>query len=170
LPPDQNWRRFFTPNPEQLTDFELVNMQRFFTKRIFQNILAFRKTCPQRTSFVLKAGLLLIVATASLSSLHAQIDTTHPTSVDPRLLEYENARVPKEYTIAGVEIVGIKHLDTAIVLSIAGLQVGDKYMHPGEDIFGKSIAALWRQKLFSDIEMYVSKIEGDKVWIQINVL
>src|SRR6185369_7388505 len=128
-------------------------MQRFFTKKGFKNIVAFKiPGLSGAYSVCLKAGFILIVTIASLPSLHAQVDTTHnPVSVDPRLLEWPTAKIPKEYTIAGVNIIGIKHLDTAIVLSISGLQVGDKFMHPGEDIFGKSIAALWRQKLFSDI-------------------
>ena len=85
------------------------------------------------------------------------------------LLEWKNARIPKEYTIADVSITGIQHLDTSIVYSIANLQPGDKFMHPGADIFAKAIANLWRQKLFSNVQIYVTKVEDDKVWIEINV-
>ncbi len=108
----------------------------------------------------------------SVFCLHAQeTDTiTHPTSVDPKLIEWEKARIPKEYVIAAVNITGIKHLDTSIIASIANLQPGDKFMHPGEDIFAKSIASLWRQKFFSNVQVFVTKIEDNKVWIEINVL
>ena len=63
-----------------------------------------------------------MTAVVSVMTVSAQ----EPTSVDPKLLEFENARIPKEYTIASISITGIKHLDTAIVLSISGMQVGDK--------------------------------------------
>ncbi|MEP6699835.1 MAG: POTRA domain-containing protein, partial [Bacteroidota bacterium] len=119
--------------------------------------------------FLLKLSVTLMAAVVSVFTLHAQ-DTIPPTSVDPKLIEWQNARIPKEYTIANVNISGIKHLDTSIVYSIANLQTGDKFMHPGEDIFAKAITNLWRQKLFSNIEVYVTKIEGDKVWVDINVL
>lgn len=103
--------------------------------------------------------------------LHAQEvpDTTRPTSVDPKLLEWQNARIVKEYVIADVKITGIRYLDTAIVLSIANLQAGDKFVHPGAEIFGKAINNLWRQKLFSGAQVLVTKIEDDKVWVEINV-
>ncbi len=104
----------------------------------------------------------------SVSNLHAQ-DTIPPTSVDPKLIEWKNSRIPREYTIAAVSITGIRHLDTAIVSSIANLQPGDKFMHPGGDNFAKSIASLWRQKLFSNIQILVTRVDGDKVWLEINL-
>jgi outer membrane protein insertion porin family len=111
---------------------------------------------------------LVTVAMISAISVHAQ-DTTKPTSIDPKLLEWENAKIVKEYTIAGIEITGVRHLDSAIILSISGMQVGDKFNHPGEDIFAKAINNLWRQKLFSNIQIYVTKIEGSRVYVEINV-
>ncbi len=97
--------------------------------------------------FSLRLSALLILMIASVFTVQAQDDTTKPTSVDPKLLEWETAKIPKEYIIAEVSITGIKHLDTSIVLSISGLQPGDKFMHPGSDIFAKAIANMWRQKL-----------------------
>jgi len=106
---------------------------------------------------------------ASVSTVHAQEDTTKPTSFDPKLQAWKDARLPKEYTIADVTITGIKHLDTSIVLSIAGLNTGDKFTHPGNDNFSKAIANLWRQKFFSNVQIYVTKIEDDRVSIEIAV-
>jgi outer membrane protein insertion porin family len=108
----------------------------------------------------------------ALSALGVQAqktDTTGPTSVDPKLLDWINSRIPREYTIAAVTITGIRHLDTSIVYSITNLQPGDKFMHPGADIFGKSIANLWRQKLFSNVQIFVTRVEEDKVWLEVNV-
>ena len=84
-----------------------------------------------------------MTAVVSVFSVNAQ----EPSSVDPKLIEWENAKIPKEYTIGSISITGIRHLDTAIVLSISGMQVGDKFMHPGTDIFSKAISNLWRQKI-----------------------
>ncbi len=96
-------------------------------------------------------------------------DSTLPTSLDPKLIEYQNAKVPKEYTIAGINITGIHHLDTSIVFSISALTVGDKYMHPGEDIFAKAINNLWRQRLFSSIQVLVTRVQNEKVWVEVNL-
>lgn len=119
--------------------------------------------------FLRRFSVTLIAAFASVFTLQAQEDTTKPTSLDPKLLEWETARIPKEYVIANVSITGVKHLDTSIVASITNLLPGDKFMHPGEDIFAKAIASLWRQKFFSNVQVYITKIEDDKVWVEINV-
>ncbi|MBE2231500.1 MAG: outer membrane protein assembly factor [Chitinophagaceae bacterium] len=118
-----------------------------------------------------RLGLTLLSALISAASLLAQEtpDTTSPTSVDPKLLEWTNARIAKEYTIAAVNITGIRYLDTSIVYSIANLQPGDKFIHPGAEVFGKAITNLWRQKLFSNVQILVTRIVEDKVWIEIAV-
>ena len=112
---------------------------------------------------------IVIVVTSVFNSFAQDGDTTKPTSLDPKLIEWTNARVPREYTIADLKVTGIKHLDTSIVYSIANLTPGDKFMHPGSDIFAKSIANLWRQKLFSNVEIFVTKVDGDRVWLELSV-
>jgi outer membrane protein insertion porin family len=115
--------------------------------------------------FLSRITVFVITAVVSVLTVKAQ----EPTSVDPKLLEWETAKIAKEYTIASITVTGVRHLDSTIVLSISGLQVGDKFMHPGNDIFAKAISNLWRQKLFSNVQVYITKIEGDRVSIEINV-
>ncbi len=114
---------------------------------------------------------IIVVMLLSVPLLQAQepVDTTHPTSLDPKIVEWLRSRIPKQYTIAAVNITGVRYLDTSIVYSIANLQPGDKFTHPGEDIFAKSIASLWRQKLFSNVKVFVTRVEEDKVWIEVNL-
>lgn len=110
-----------------------------------------------------------MLTVVSVVAVHAQEDTTKPTSADPKILEWKNSRIPKEYTVASVAITGVRYLDTSIVYSIANINPGDKFMHPGSDIFGKSIASLWRQKLFSNVQIYVTRVEDDRVWLEVSV-
>jgi outer membrane protein insertion porin family len=117
----------------------------------------------------LSRSLVLIAAVFTFFSVHAQ-DTTKPTSVDPNLISLENAHMPKEYTVADIKLSGVHFLDTAIVFSIANIQRGDKTQIPGGDLFSKAIQNLWRQKLFSDIQIYITKLEDDKVWLEISVV
>src|SRR5216110_1293450 len=118
---------------------------------------------------LLRATIFLVATFFSVFTLYAQQDTSKPTSVDPNLLALENAKVPKEYTIAGIALTGVHYLDTSIVMSIANIQIGDKVLIPGGDLFSKAIQNLWRQKLFSDIQIYITKVEDDKIWIEISV-
>ena len=104
------------------------------------------------------------------NTANAQVaDTTHPVSVDPELLALFNSKSPKEYTIAGIKIVGTKYLDEALLTSISGLTVGDKVMIPGGDNFSKAINNLWKQNLFSYIVVYITRINGNDIYIEINV-
>lgn len=119
--------------------------------------------------FLFRFSAALMLTVVSVFAVHAQEDTTKPTSADPKILEWKNSRIPKEYTIASVAITGVRYLDTSIVYSIANINPGDKFMHPGSDMFGKSIASLWRQKLFSNVQIYVTRVEDDRVWLEINV-
>jgi outer membrane protein insertion porin family len=119
--------------------------------------------------FLLRISVFVIMAVSFVLTVHAQ-DTTKPTSVDPALLAWEEAKIPKQYIIGDVSITGIRHLDTAIVASISGLNPGDKFTHPGEDIFSKAISNLWRQKLFSGIQIYITRIQDDRVSVEISVV
>ena len=119
--------------------------------------------------FLLRVCFLLIAFTPTLI-VNAQETTTVPGSVDPELLNLPTSRVPKEFTIAGISIIGIRFLDTSIVLSISGIEAGLKVMIPGSDVFARSIQNLWRQKFFSDVQIYFTRVEGDRVWVEISVI
>jgi outer membrane protein insertion porin family len=110
-----------------------------------------------------------LVLCALIASASYGQDTTKVTSVDPDLLALQNARIPKEYTIKSIKITGLTTLDTAIVLSISGLQKGDKVSIPGGDAFSKAINNLWRQRFFSNVQVFITGVSGDKVDLEINV-
>ncbi|MBS1946811.1 MAG: BamA/TamA family outer membrane protein [Bacteroidetes bacterium] len=105
------------------------------------------------------------------SNAYGQVtDTTHPVSVNPDLLALANAKTPREYVIAGIKVTGTKYLDEALLISISGLTVGDKMMIPGGDNFSKAINNLWKQNLFSNIAIYITKLSNNNdINIEINV-
>lgn len=114
-------------------------------------------------------SLSLVSVLCALSSICFSQDTSKVTSVDPGLLALQNARVPKEYTIRSVKVTGLTTLDTAIVLSISGLQVGDKVTLPGSDVFSKAITNLWRQKFFSNVQIFITAVQDDNIDLELNV-
>ncbi len=101
--------------------------------------------------------------------LHAQQTDTVPASIDPELLQLANSTVPKEYTIGGVKITGTKYLDEQLLLSIAAINVGDRVVIPGGDQFSKAINNLWKQNLFSNIEIFYTRLDGNSLHIEIAV-
>ncbi len=92
-----------------------------------------------------------------------------PVSVNPELEGIFTNKTPKEYTIAGINVIGSKAFDANLIISISGLAVGDKVIIPGTDVFGKAIAKLWRQNLISDIEISFTKLEGKDLYVQIEI-
>ncbi|MBC6491159.1 outer membrane protein assembly factor [Flavihumibacter stibioxidans] len=98
-----------------------------------------------------------------------QPDTTRPTAIDPELEALSSLKSPREYTIAGIEVTGTKYRDQALLLSISGLSVGDKVVIPGGDNISKAIMNLWKQNLFSDVQIYYTKVVERNLYIEINV-
>ena len=85
-----------------------------------------------------------------------------PASEPPFVVDYTN---PRKMTLGGIEIVGAKYLDKTILRSITGLLVGQEIDVPGEDI-SRALRNLWRQGLFSDVEVRLSGVAGDKVYLE----
>lgn len=75
---------------------------------------------------------------------------------------------PKEYTIAGLEVQGIRYLDTQVLLQISGLSIGDRIIVPG-DAITNSIKKLWNHGLFSDVKINADKIMGDSIWLMVSL-
>jgi len=73
---------------------------------------------------------------------------------------------PKQYEIGGITVSGTQFLDKDILITLSGLQVGQKVFVPGDDI-GKAIAALWKQNLFADVKIYVTQVLGDKIFLNL---
>lgn len=84
---------------------------------------------------------------------------------DVPLMDYSKA---KEYELAGLKITGTKFLDERVLMTLSGLQIGEKVKVPGEDV-SKAIKALWKQKLFTDVSIVTDKIEGEKIYLEIRV-
>ncbi len=80
-------------------------------------------------------------------------------------VDYNN---PKEYEIAEIEVVGSEFLDKNSIISISGLSVGQKVKIPGDAISG-AIKKLWNQGILGDVSIFVSKVEGNRVFLTIEL-
>src|SRR5690606_31730854 len=75
---------------------------------------------------------------------------------------------PKTYEIGGVTVSGAESFSGQAIISLTGLVVGNEIKIPGDEIT-KAIRKLWDQNLFSEIEIKAVKIEGSKIFLNINV-
>ena len=108
----------------------------------------------KKTLFALFIALFL----SSLSSF------AQPTKIGGSI-DYQ---VPRSYTIAGVSVTGVQFADVQAIKLISGFQEGEEITIPGEDVT-KAINALWKQRLFSDVEIYAAEIRGNEIFLNINL-
>jgi outer membrane protein insertion porin family len=114
--------------------------------------------------------LFLLVFFVFPDSVIAQNDTLLGASVDPALMSIYSGKYPKKYTIADIQVKGNKAFDPAIVISVSGLSVGDEVTIPGGDNFAKAIMKLWTQNMFTNINIYITKLEDDNIWVEIDAI
>ncbi len=80
------------------------------------------------------------------------------------VIEYTLQR--KTYEIADIKITGADSYEDFVLIGFSGLAVGDKIEVPGDQIT-KSLKRFWKQGLFSDVKFKATRIEGDKIWLEI---
>ncbi len=95
-------------------------------------------------------------------------DTTI-TSIEADLINIFNQKAPKTYKVAGIKVIGNKAFDENLLLSISGLGVGDEIRIPGGDNFSKAIIKLMGQNYFSDAKIYITKLEGKNIYLELEV-
>ena len=74
----------------------------------------------------------------------------------------------KKYILGGIEVTGVKSYNTQTVITYSGLRVGQEITVPGEQITNV-IKKLWKLELFSDVNFYIDHIEGDKIFLELNI-
>ncbi len=72
------------------------------------------------------------------------------------------------YTINEINVSGLKSFNEQTVVAYTGLSKGQKIRIPGEEI-SQVINKLWKLELFSDINFYLTKVEGEKANIEISI-
>nr|WP_047247914.1 POTRA domain-containing protein [Maribacter thermophilus] len=88
------------------------------------------------------------------------------TNVFSQDMSYENG---KKYILGGLEVVGLESYNEQTVKTYTGLRVGQPITLPGEKI-SEVINKLWGLELFSAIDFYITNIEGDKVFLELNIV
>lgn len=74
----------------------------------------------------------------------------------------------KEYILADIAVTGKISYNAQTVTTFTGLEKGQSIMVPGEDI-SIAIKKLWKLGLFSDVNFYVNKIEGDSIFLELEI-
>ena len=73
------------------------------------------------------------------------------------------------YILADIAVTGKVTYNEQTVILYSGLEKGKNITVPGEEI-SNSIKKLGELQLFSEIEFYISKIEGDSIYLELNLI
>ncbi len=75
----------------------------------------------------------------------------------------------KKYILGGIEVKGLQSYNEQTVKTFTGLREGQPITVPGDQI-SAVIKKLWDLELFSDIKFYISNIDGDKVFLELDIV
>lgn len=120
--------------------------------------------------------LFIILCTVSIEPKAQNSDSTEIKNINRSLqgnvdslpvISYDNSKV---YEIADLKLSGTVNpmYEDFTLFGFAELQVGDKIEIPGVEITN-AVKRFWRQGLFSDVKILATKIEGNKIWLEINL-
>ena len=108
-----------------------------------------------------KILLLIYLGLTAMSASFAQIRIAG--QIENFELDYSK---PKDFEIGGITVSGVKFLDNSALIKLTGIAVGDKIQVPGDKMSG-AIHKLWKQGLFDDVQVNVSRVEGNLIFFDI---
>lgn len=103
----------------------------------------------------MSCGPLLIL----LTLLHTAIGSAQGVSYDDG----------QKYILGGLTVTGLKSYNEQTVKTYTGLREGQVITLPGEEI-SAIINKLWGLELFSDISFFITRVEGENVFLELNII
>ena len=94
------------------------------------------------------------------------LTTLNLLAQDKSSIDYSS---PEKFEIGGIVVNGAENLNNNTLIAISGISVGDEIAIPGEKI-SSAVKKLWKQGLFSDVDISIDKIVGNIVFLQINLV
>lgn len=74
----------------------------------------------------------------------------------------------KEYTLEELKVTGIVSYNPQTITTYTGLVEGQRITVPGVKL-SDITKRLWSLGLFSDVNFYITKIEGEKIWLELEI-
>ena len=74
----------------------------------------------------------------------------------------------KEYILGGISVTGLQKFSEETVRVFTGLRYGQPIKLPGDKLTS-AIKKLYESKQFSDVDVYLAKIDGETVYLQFDV-
>lgn len=95
-----------------------------------------------------------------------EVDSTQTidsTQQDNFVLDYNKA---KTFKLKDIIVTGDTKYSKNQIIRYAGFAIGEEIELPGTKV-NNAVKKLWRSNIFSDIDLYVNKVEGDQVTLEL---
>lgn len=115
-------------------------------------------------------SFLLIAIWFSVSVGYAQNtnDTITTMTKDSIPIKDSTLVKGKEYILGGISVTGLRKFSESTVKVFTGLKNGQPIKLPGDKLTS-AIKKLYESKQFSSVDVYLSKLDGDTVYLQFDV-
>lgn len=125
----------------------------------------------------IKISLLLFTIIFTINALEAQevqknntedIQTKNDTIVKdtiPPITRITSFKKDTIYELGGITVVGLKKFEEETVKVFTGLKVGQDIRLPGDKLTS-AIKKLYETKQFSNVEVYISKLDGNTAYLE----
>ncbi|WP_298879048.1 outer membrane protein assembly factor BamA [uncultured Polaribacter sp.] len=114
----------------------------------------------------------LIMLTALFSTFNTKAQTTKDSlsivKKDTTTVKNLSFETGKEYTLGGISVTGLKKFSEETVRVFTGLRNGQIIKLPGDKLTS-AIKKLYESKQFSNVDVYLAKLDGDTVYLQFDV-
>ncbi len=104
---------------------------------------------------------LLIFLTPFTNQAQAQ-DSTYIRTTE---VDYNK---PQKYEVGGLVVSGIKYNNTNQIISLTGIQIGDKIEIPSEEL-SSIVKRIWLQRWFSEVAFYIDSVSNGKVYLNLHL-
>lgn len=112
---------------------------------------------------------IILLALSTLVSAQIEDSLSLPQNNTLHNLESAGYTNPQTYIIGDLEISGEDRFTKNQILRFTGLRIGEQIEIPGTKI-NNALKKLWKTNLFSDVDIYATKIEGDKIFLRLNLV
>jgi len=115
------------------------------------------------TSLILLVFAITTTAQTTKDSLNiVQKDTI----IAPKPISYE---IGKDYVLGGISVTGLQKFTEETVIIFTGLRVGQVIKLPGDKLTS-AIKKLYESKQFSNVDVYLARVDGETVYLQFDVV
>ena len=114
----------------------------------------------------MKNKIYLIILIAILCSVAGTVRAQYLKRDTAVVIDY--SRTPREVVVKNIAVDGIPNFDSAMLVRLSGLTVGETISIPGDEIT-KAIKRYWKNGLFSNVAIRVDSIINDSAYLHIHL-